>query len=242
MNISANVSAESVAYMNQAMRQMEKDFGKGVKLMPKQISVDVCNSLKSKTKKAPKRARPKEYDLVISPVPPRYITTKRGVLHRWQLTRKLGTPDQYVRQYYAYAHLKHNKAGRIVKDLAAEKAEIRKYHLGISRAGLAKKSFDWIKGEIKGGGADMVWTRRKGERRDPRRSVDGKYVKTSDGASATIDNRLDYIRAALKPMAVEQAMKDAIAKRAFLTARAQNMSVEDAKAYARDLASGFVAA
>lgn len=208
------------ADINLALAAFSNALGEGAATAPKVAAMSVCNSMRARTKKAPKRARPNEYRLELHPDPPRYITYKDGrkldrPLHRWLVTRKLGTPDQYTKSAFAYVGIKTDRKGRPVKNLAAEKAELRKFQLGIFHAGLAKQSWNWSKGEISGKGKGTVWKKRRNDLRNPKDSVSGSYRRdasvTTSGGVAEIHNRLDYISAAM-PSGAEDAALSAAAR------------------------------
>jgi hypothetical protein len=180
----------------------------------RRAAIYICTALRARTKKAPKRARQSEMIAVPSPIPPRYIHSNSNgrLLRRWQLTRKAGTPDQYTRQHYVYTEARRGKNGKMVgKATAAERRELIRLHGGISRAGLAKKSWGWVMKEIYNGASagDIAWRRTRGERRDPRQFVKGIFQRTATGAGAAIDNNLDYILDALPAGALPEAINAA---------------------------------
>ncbi len=174
----------------------------------------LCRSLKARTKKAPKKIRSKEYAAEISSVPPKYIHSNSAghrLLRRWTLARKLGTPDAYARHYYVYTD-RHRRNGRMAGgSTAAEKRELLRQHGGIPRAGLAKKSWGWIAKKLYNSGefSDLAYTPRRGEKRDPRREVDGKFVRTRQGAGGYLHNKLDYIADAMITGGVDEAIRAA---------------------------------
>lgn len=94
------------------------------------------------------------------------------------------------------------------KSPAAERRELLRLHGGITRAGLAKKSWGWVMKELHDGtaGMDLAWKRTRGERRDPRHYVKGKFAKLPDGPIAAIHNGLDYIGTVVPPTAVSAAI------------------------------------
>ena len=171
---------------------------------------------------------------VPSPIPPRYIHSNSAghrLLRRWQLTRKVGTPDQYTKQHYVYTNAHRGKSGKMVgKSASAERRELFRYHGGISRAGLAKKSWGWIMRELHNGAdTDVSWKRTKGERRDPRQYVKGMFARLAGGAAAQIRNALDYISEALRPGALDEAVNAAY-KRMEYNVGAEIMRAENAPA------------
>lgn len=184
----------------------------------RKMGLSICNSLRAARvcPVAPKRIRPKEYVAGLSPRPPRYVTYRNHrrlpiALHRWRLTRKLGTPDQFSKDHYVYCRLRHGPGGVVVKDLAAEKRELLLVHGGIENRGLARKSWGWAKKAIYSAAPDTAdWRASKYNRRDPRRDVTGffrDYVTgPMKGAELKIDNRLDYIGEIIPDASVNEAI------------------------------------
>lgn len=188
----------------------------------------LCDSLRARTLRAPKRVRSAEYLAEVSKVKPPYITyrpqSKKWArpgkrlpfdIHRWHFVRRRGTPDEKAMEVFVYARLRHTKRGKIVPDLSAEKAELLKQKGQIFHAGLAKASWGWTKKEIFSGAEaldDASFRRRKNDRRDPRKAVSGEFRQTRGvqaSASVTIENKLDYIADALMPGAERDAVEAA---------------------------------
>lgn len=211
-------SRESIARLDGVLMRVQREAPERLASETRRAAIYICQSLRARTKKAPKRARQSEMLAVPSPIPPRYIHSNSAghrLLRRWQLTRKVGTPDQYTKQHYVYTNAHRAKNGKMVgKSVGAERRELFRLHGGISRPGLAKKSWGWIMKQIYNGAdaGDMSWKRTKGERRDPRQAVKGLFSRFKTGATAQIRNSLDYILSALKPGALREAI-DAAAKR-----------------------------
>lgn len=183
----------------------------------RRAAIYVCQSLRSRTKKAPKKIRRGEYAAVPSDKHPKYINANNGqLMRRWALTRKLNTPKEYTRHYYVFTNARRGKNGkRVGRNRAAEKRELLKYHSNIPHAGLAKASWGWVMKDIysKMGAEAVTWKRGKVQVRDPMKFVKGMFKALQGlGAEARIVNRLDYIRKALKPGAIPEAMT-AAAKR-----------------------------
>lgn len=178
-------------------------------------AIYICQSLRARTKSAPKRIPRREYEATVSAVPPKYVHSNSAhhkLLRRWTLVRKIGTPDAYAKHYYVYTDRHRGKGGRMAGgSLAAERRELLKEHGGIQHYGLAKKSWGWTMKQIYSGTAagDLSWKRGKHDRRDPRQYVMGRFRKLSDGAEAQIQNNLDYILNALKPFALDEAIMSA---------------------------------
>jgi hypothetical protein len=183
----------------------------------RRAGIYVCKSLAARTKVAPKQIPPKEYRADVSPNRPYYITTPRGLLHRWRLTRKLGTQDQNTHDYYVYTSAHRGRNGRMVgKKLAEERRELLKFHGQIKRRGIAKKSWGWIAKQIysqdASGFGDLSYKRTKGERRDPRAAARGSFEQQQNNALAKIMNMLDYIGAIVPAATVNEAFTAAVNK------------------------------
>ena len=184
----------------------------------RRAAIYICQSLRKRTKSAPKRIRSREYAASISTVPPKYVhsnSSHHKLLRRWTLTRKVGTPDEYSKHYFVYTARHRVKGGKMAGgSQSAEKRELVQQHGGIPRHGLAKKSWGWAMNQIHSGTAagDLSWKRTKGERRDPRHAIKGLFRQLPGGAEAQIQNKLDYILDALPPGALDEAV-NAAAKR-----------------------------
>ena len=216
----------SVAIEVSGADRISRILGGFAKAMPeqlanrtKQVSFAICDSLRARTRKAPRRIPRREYSAVPYTGPkPHYVTNSRNsrhglsaglTLHRWTLTRLVGTSGQHSSDYYVYARLRHNRRGLIVKDLASERRELLRLHGGIQHAGLAKASWGWVKQEIYTGAVTTSSMRRKKDRRDPAAAVSGVFRSTGTEAEAILSNKLDYIAAATPPEAVNAAMNAA---------------------------------
>ena len=220
--VSVSASEQGLKEISAMLKGFGEEFPKALPAATRFAANYICDSCRSRTKTAHKYPKKHEYEILPSPNPPRYITWRKGAgplpiaLHRWQLTRKKGTPDQVTRDYFTYCHAKRNKRGELVKDVAAEKAELKKYRLELINRGLAKQSWNWAKGErahgVGGRGGNVVW-RRKHNKRNPKDAVSGRFqaVKSAltSGAEAEIHNRLDYINSACPDSAVSEAVNAA---------------------------------
>ena len=183
----------------------------------RRAGIYVCKSLAARTPVAPKQIRPKEYQAEPSTNRPYYITTPRGLLRRWRLTRKLGTPAQNTHDHYVYTDARRGKSGRMVgKKAAQEKRELLRYHGGINRRGIAKKSWGWIAHQIyaqdASGFGDLSYKRTRGERRDPRAAARGAFLQERTKATAKIMDMLDYIGAIVPQGTVNEAFNAAVNK------------------------------
>ena len=181
----------------------------------RRAAIYICQSLRKRTKSAPKRIRSREYAASISTVPPKYVhsnSSHHKLLRRWTLTRKVGTPDEYSKHYFVYTARHRVKGGKMAGgSQSAERRELVQQHGGIPRHGLAKKSWGWAMNQIHSGTAagDLSWKRGKHDRRDPRQFVRGVFQKAAGGAFAELTNRLDYILAAVPPSAINEAISAA---------------------------------
>ena len=218
VDVTAQIEAAALARVQKLLDDVAKKSPQRLAAETRRAALYICKSLKARTRKAPKKIRAKERAAYPSVVPPKYIhsnSSHHRLLRRWTLVRKKGTPDVYAKHYYVYTNAHRAKNGRMIgKNNAAEKRELIEQHGGISRHGLAKKSWGWVAKEIYAASSmgDLSWKRTKGERRDPRQYVKGEHKATASGAFARILNRLDYIRAALKPGALADAINAATNK------------------------------
>lgn len=211
VTVQATVDRLAIARIDSLLRRIAKESPKRLNTEMRRAALYICQGLKKRTRKAPKKIRGKEYEATPSDKPPKYIHThdKSRLLHRWALTRLKGTSDEYTRHHYVYTSAKRGKNGKMVgKKRSEEKRELLRFHGGIPRAGLAKKSWGWIAKGIYAAGnlGDLSWKRTKGERRDPRRYVRGVFNAIGLGAEARITNALDYIFDAMPPGAVSEAI------------------------------------
>jgi len=212
LSVTAQADAAALARMRSLLDGVAKSAPKRLAAETRRAALYICRSLRSRTLKAPRRARPREIAASVSAVPPKYVHSSsagRRLLRRWTLARKLGTPDAYARDHYVYTDRHRGRGGRMVGgNAAAERRELLRLHGGIRRAGLARKSWGWVARGIYAAASmgDLSWRRGAGERRDPRRYVRGECAATASGAFARILNRLDYIRAALRPGAIAEAV------------------------------------
>lgn len=225
VNISAELQESTVREITSFLNGVAKETPQHLAKVTKVTGLEMCKTLKARTRKSPKRIPPREYSASthLSPLTT-YITYRRGKkldvpLHRWRLIRKKGTPAETNNLYFVYSHHKEivRKGKRkIVPDLAAEKRELLKYHGGIQHAGLAKQSWGWAaKGIYNGTTEDASYKRRKHDRRDPRKDVSGESKtwvtgKNSGTTEVSIENKIDYICDAMYPGAVDDAAKAAL--------------------------------
>ena len=221
--VSATVPQKELDAFSAACRRFHTELGNSQKVAVRRGVLTLIRSLRARTLEAPKKSRSREFKVErYTGDGPRYVTNPRTgskathgrsnglVLHRWTLTRRLNTPEQNTHHYFAYAHLKHNSRGKIVKDFAAERREIAYYHTGIKNFGLAKKSWGWFTHEFFGRGLDDGRNPKAKIRQD---MVDGHFTTRKSGEVEMVDvliyNKLKYIADAMKPGAVEEAMRTA---------------------------------
>ena len=214
VSVTAQIDAAALARINALFDRIEREMPRRMGAHIKRAAIYICQSARKDTKVAPKniRRRPAEYAAVPSPVPPRYIHSNSAghpLLRRWQLTRKRGTPKETTYQYYVYTSARRNKQGKMVgKNPAAEVRELLQQHGGITRFGLAKRSWGWLAHDIASTSSmgDLSWKRTRGEVRNPRDYVKGLFAQAQDGASANLKNRLDYILDACPESALSAAI------------------------------------
>ena len=221
VDMTLDIDQQAVADLDNLLSRIAVETPRKLGTETRRAAIYICQALRARTKKAPKRVRPNEWAAEPSNVPPRYVhsnSAERHLLRRWSFTRKLGTPDQYTKHYYVYTNAKRGKGGRMIgKSPAQERRELVRNHGGIPRAGLAKTSWGWVMKQIYNAApvADMVWKKTKGERRDPRQYVKGMFARVANGAMAEIDNKLDYILDALPAGAVSEAIEAATKRMEF---------------------------
>ena len=150
--ISATVDKVAMARINAMLDRLAKESPKKMAAETRRAAIYICQSLKKRTPKAPKKVRKNEYKAEPSTDAPKYIRSQGRLLRRWKLTRKLGTPAEYSRNHYVYTQAHPNKKGKMVGKKPAEKK----------------------------------------------------------GAMARITNALDYIRDALPPSAISEAITSAM--------------------------------
>lgn len=228
VEVTAHIDPASVARLENLFSQIEREMPRRMATQIKRAAIYICQSAKRDTKVAPKRITMKntaEYIAVPSPADsswPKYQfyygkkdkekgrSGKRArPLHLWKLTRKVGTPKQYSHDHYVYTKAHRGKGGHVVGGSKTQEIrELLKIHGGITRYGLAKKSWGWLAHDIASAAnmGDLSWKRTKGERRNPRDYVKGLFSQLKDGASAELKNRLDYILDACPESAISAAI------------------------------------
>lgn len=214
VDVTMDIDQAAVAKLDALLSRVAADAPRRLATETRRAALYICQALKSRTVVAPRRARANEVQAMPSPIPPRYVHSNSAghpLLRRWQLTRKVGTPDAYTKHYFVYTAAHRAKGGKMAgKNQSKERAELLRLHAGISRRGLAKKSWGWIAKGIYGGAPDdLSWKKTRGERRDPRNYVRGMFRKSGSGAFAAIENHLDYALDALKHGALAEGINAA---------------------------------
>ena len=215
VDISVSVDSVALGRLEDLLARVKRETPRRLGTELRRAALYICRALKKRTKQAPKRARPNEYMAFISPFPPKYVHSNSAghpLLRRWHLVRFPGTPDRRSYDYYVYTKRHMGKRGRMVGGSEAQELrELVKFHTGIARAGLAKRSWGWIANELYAASSmgDLSFKRGKGVRRDPVNAVKGVFRRFGRDAEAIISNRLDYIGAALPPGAIEEAIRSA---------------------------------
>ena len=209
--LTVDIDRAAIARLQATLDRVAEETPKRAATEVRRAALYVCQGLKKRTKKAPKRVPKSECLAEPSPLPPRYIHARGGqLLRRWALTRKRGTPDEYTRHHYVYTAAHRGRGGKMVgKREGEERRELLKFHGKIPRAGLAKASWGWAAKKIYNAAAEgeLMATWKLGKmRRDPRRAVRSKFAKSQSGCVADIVNALDYISAACPPGVVAEAV------------------------------------
>ena len=208
VGVSVQVDEVALKRLSDVLERVRREAPGRLATETRRAALYICQSLKARTRKAPKKIQKAEWRAEPSANPPRYAHSNSA--RRWTLWRKLGTPAAYARDHFVYTKAHRAKNGRMVGKHAAEEVrELLQQHGGIRNAGLAKASWGWTAKRIYNAadaGALMVAWRTKKWRRDPRRAVAGVFKRFPDGGAAQILNRLDYILAACPP-AVDAASK-----------------------------------
>lgn len=219
--VSADVSRRDLDAFSAACLRFRTELGNSQKVAVRRGVLTLIRALRARTREAPKRARASEYRVLRYDGPgPRYVTNPRSgggathgkgnglVLHRWTLVRRAGTPKENVHDYFARARLRHNSRGMIVKDFAAERREVAVLHTVIRFRGLAKKSWGWFMKKFFGRPAGDDGNASAKVRPD---MVEGRFEARRTGDAEAVDvlilNKLEYIADAMKPGAVEEAMR-----------------------------------
>ena len=214
----------SVDFDNAALQRLDALLQKVYNEMPRRLATEtrragvyICQSLAKRTKVAPKRASKKEIRAFLSPAKPYYAhsnSAHRRLLHRWRLTRLVGTPDEYTHDHFVYSSAQRWKFGKkwawVGTEMEKEYEELIANYTTIPHRGLAKQSWKWVAAGLNGRPkGPLAWRPTRSERRDPRKYVYGIFTKSKNGATAKLTNLLDYAKAALKPGAFNEAINAA---------------------------------
>lgn len=212
--LTVDIDRDAIANLQALLDRVSKETPKRAATEVRRAALYICQGLKKRTKKAPKRIPREEWLAVPSPLPPRYIHARNGeLLRRWALTRKRGTPDEYTRHHYVYTKARRGRGGKMVgKRESEERRELLRLHGGIPRAGLAKASWGWAAKKIYNAAAEgelMAAWKLGRMKNDPRKAVSGRFAKGATGCAADIVNALNYISAACPPGTVAAAVSAA---------------------------------
>lgn len=221
VDVSVSIDQSAVAKLDGLLTRIGEVMPERLAAETRRAGIYICQSLKSRTKVAPKNARPTEYkaERVYDVAP--YLTLRNrnnpygtNLNRRWRFTKLPGTPDAKAWIAYPYTARHRGKNGRMVG--GSKTAEIREMLASfglrpITRRGLAKLSWGWVMKQIGGTSAgDLSWRRDRRERRDPREYVRGVFQKYAGGAAVTISNKLDYALDALPPGALSEGIAAAV--------------------------------
>lgn len=235
VSVSVSIDQAAVAKLEGLLAHLARAVPQRLAAETRRAGIYICQSFKSRTKVAPKNARPAEYRAVRDYGKAPYITNRAGrLLRRWRFTKLPGTADEKTWIAYPYTDRRRGRNGRMTG--GSKSAEIREILTvsglrPITRRGLAKKSWGWVAQGIYNGGAsgmgDLGWTRHPRERRDPRDYVRGVFRRFAGGASVQLLNKLDYALDALPPSAVNEGITAAV-KRLEYNVAADIMRAENA--------------
>lgn len=212
VGVSVQIDEAALKPLADVLERVARETPERLVTETRRAALYLCQALKKRTRRAPKKIPKAEWAARTSWAPPRYAHSNskgRALLRRWTLARKLRTPDAYSKHYFVYTKARRGADGKMVgKNEAEELRELLRVHGGIQNAGLAKASWGWLAKRIYNAadeGALMVAFRTKKWRRDPRRAVTSLFRRIVGGASADLVNALDYISAACPPAALEEA-------------------------------------
>lgn len=214
--VSVQIDLAALAKLQATLDRVAKETPRRAATEVRRAALYLCQGLRKRTKKAPRRIPKSEWRAEPSPNPPRYVHSNsagKPLLRRWALTRKLGTPDENTHDYYVYTRARRGRNGGMVgKRQSEELRELLRVHGKISRPGLAKASWGWVAKKIYSAAAEgelmAAWKSGK-FRRDPTRAVSGRFAKSATGGEADIVNALDYITSACPTNAVAAAAQAA---------------------------------
>ena len=214
------VSQRGIADFVKALARYQRETQRDMRGALRSVTIDLCRSLRARTRRAPKVV-PRE-DVRWGESAPRYVTGKdmqvfrRVVVTRWQHGKKV----QKVHWQPVQLKRRSRKNGTVSISEAtpAMLREARAHYGKVRQWGLAKKSWGWFMHSLFG---------KSVQDENPAAKVDGRMVdggiteKREPLPDGTIDlqapircevdlvNRLDYIRPALLPGALAQAVQAA---------------------------------
>jgi len=216
VEVTAQIDPASLARLESLFDRIAREMPRRMGAQVKRAAIYICQSARRDTKVAPDsiRKRPAEYAANYSYLSPKYVHNKKNhrLLRRWMLARKLGTTAESLNHYFVYTDRHRVKGGKMQGgSKSAELRELLRLHGGITRHGLAKKSWGWLAHDIASTASmgDLTWKRTRGEVRNPRDYVKGLFSQLQDGAAANLKNRLDYILDACPESAISAAIAKA---------------------------------
>ncbi len=182
------VDASVVADFRRAFNRYRDELGNSQAVAVRRGTIALVKSLRALTIRAKKQAPMRDVRKFTGY--PRYITIDGKALHRWEVYRRRGTPDEKV-----YVHPAESK-----QDARRRFGQYKKW-------GLARHSWGWFmralfhRPEQTGGNPAT---------RIDDRMVEGHYREIATGAHPRVEvlivNRLGYITNALPPNALADAM------------------------------------
>ena len=206
----AEVSQASIDGLKKALDDYQAKMGRGTRDALRSVTIDVVKSLRKNTRSAPKQVL--RGDVRLGTADPKYLTRKGGGgrLRRVSILRwfnGMKVPKSHWQQ--VGTQKVRRRSGEVVEremTKAALLREARKNYGGVRNWGLAKQSWGWFMKAL---------FNQSLQDRNPKAKIDGRMVDKAmeerDGKlSITIVNRLDYIRKAMFPGAVEVAVRSAL--------------------------------
>lgn len=232
MEVSCKVDRAAVANLEGILRQAEKESPRKCAAETRRAAIYICQSLRARTRKSPKAVPLSE--IAKSYQTPKWIRDSHGgkPIRRMSIIR-WANGENYLAQRYIYGGEcvsaprrrvvrrkdKVYDSPTVLKISPFSEAQMRKdaqkVYGQIRNCGLAKKSWGWVmKGLYDGGAGDLSWKKRRGEKRDPRKYVEGFFMQSTEtkASRAEIHNKLDYILSALPPRAVDESIEAATRK------------------------------
>ena len=214
----AEVSERGIADFVKALARYQKETQRDMRGALRSATIDLVKSLRARTRKAPKIV-PRE-DVRWGESDPRYITREGKEFRRVVITRWFGGKRTQQVHWQEVKKRSRVRRGQTVQSEAtpAMLREARQRFGGIRQWGLAKKSWGWFMHAL---------FQKSVQDENPKAKIDGRMVDGGikeyreplpDGSidlqapircEITVLNRVEYIRKALQPGALANAVQAA---------------------------------